>query len=69
MMGQESLFTLGPSNAVVRMLGASGPRVHTYQLDSKKELEKSLKVRGLSGERERRRPGAYRVELAGSYPP
>ncbi|KAG2444178.1 hypothetical protein HYH02_009116 [Chlamydomonas schloesseri] len=43
MVGQESLFTLGPSNAVVRMLGASGPRVLTYQLDSKKELEKALK--------------------------
>ena len=45
MVGQESLFTLGPSNAMVRMLGASGPRVLTYQLDSKKELEKALKVR------------------------
>ncbi|PNW85826.1 hypothetical protein CHLRE_03g203750v5 [Chlamydomonas reinhardtii] len=43
MVGQESLFTLGPSNAMVRMLGASGPRVLTYQLDSKKELEKALK--------------------------
>ncbi|GIL89428.1 hypothetical protein Vretimale_18913 [Volvox reticuliferus] len=44
MLGQESLFTLGPSNAMVRMLGASGPRVFTYQLDSKKELEKALKA-------------------------
>ncbi len=44
MVGQESLFTLGPNNAVVRMLGASGPRVLTYQVDSKKELEKGLKV-------------------------
>ncbi|GIL47849.1 hypothetical protein Vafri_4496 [Volvox africanus] len=44
MLGQESLFTLGPSNAMVRMLGASGPRVFTYQLDSKKELEKVLKA-------------------------
>ncbi|KAG2494830.1 hypothetical protein HYH03_007071 [Edaphochlamys debaryana] len=43
MVGQESLFTLGPSNAMVRMLGASGPRVLTFQLDSKKELEKALK--------------------------
>lgn len=46
MVGQESLFTLGPNNAVVRMLGASGPRVLTYQVDSKKELEKGLKVGG-----------------------
>ncbi|GFR40890.1 hypothetical protein Agub_g1542 [Astrephomene gubernaculifera] len=43
MLGQESLFALGPSNAVVRMLGASGPRVLTHHLDSKKELEKALK--------------------------
>ncbi|GLC45161.1 hypothetical protein PLESTB_000428800 [Pleodorina starrii] len=44
MLGQENLFALGPSNAVVRMLGSSGPRLHTYQLDSKKELEKVLKA-------------------------
>jgi hypothetical protein len=83
MMGQESLFAMGPTNAVVRalgcqtrrgsqstqialialtrlaqrldlvvsfmttqvrMLGPSGPRVLTHQLDSKKELEKALKV-------------------------
>ncbi|EFJ48495.1 component of oligomeric golgi complex 3 [Volvox carteri f. nagariensis] len=44
MLGQESLFTLGSSNAMVRMLGPSGPRVLTYQLDSKKELEKALKA-------------------------
>mmetsp|Transcript_26484 Transcript_26484/g.67336 ORF Transcript_26484/g.67336 Transcript_26484/m.67336 type:complete len:817 (-) Transcript_26484:272-2722(-) len=41
--GESSLFTLSSNNAVVKMLGTGGPRVLTYQVDSKKELEKALK--------------------------
>ncbi|KAF5841503.1 hypothetical protein DUNSADRAFT_12670 [Dunaliella salina] len=41
--GQGSLFSMG-NNAVMKMLGTGGPRVLTYQVDSKKELEKRLKT-------------------------
>lgn len=41
--GQGSLFSMG-NNAVMKMLGTGGPRVLTYQVDSKKELEKRLKA-------------------------
>lgn len=36
MAGKESLFTLSSSNAVVRMLGQSGPRVTLYQVSAKR---------------------------------
>ncbi|MEW5317182.1 MAG: hypothetical protein WDW38_008507 [Sanguina aurantia] len=42
--GESSVFTLSSSNAVVKMLGAGGPRVLQYQVDSKKEVEKQLKA-------------------------
>ena len=42
--GVGSLFALSSSNAVVKMLGTSGPRVLHYKVDSKKDLEKQLKA-------------------------
>lgn len=44
MAGELSLFTLTSSNAVVQMLGKGGPRVMQTQLDSKRELERQLKL-------------------------
>lgn len=41
--GQASLFTLSSSNAVVQMLGKSGPRVVSASIDSKRDLEQQLK--------------------------
>jgi hypothetical protein len=41
--GQASLFTLSSSNAVVQMLGRSGPRVVSASIDSKRDLEQQLK--------------------------
>lgn len=41
--GQASLFTLSSSNAVVQMLGKSGPRVVSANIDSKRDLEQQLK--------------------------
>lgn len=43
MTGQASLFTLSSSNAVVQMLGKSGPRVVSASIDSKRDLEQQLK--------------------------
>jgi hypothetical protein len=42
--GEVSLFALSSSNAVVQMLGRSGPRVVTAQMDSKRDLEQQLKA-------------------------
>lgn len=42
--GESSLFTFSASNAVVQMLGKGGPRVLQFQVDSKKDLEKQLKM-------------------------
>lgn len=41
--GQASLFTLSSSNAMVQMLGKSGPRVVSASIDSKRDLEQQLK--------------------------
>ncbi|KAL6746597.1 component of oligomeric golgi complex 3 [Haematococcus lacustris] len=43
MTGDLSIFSFGSSAGVMKMLGTAAPRVHTYQVDSKKELEKQLK--------------------------
>jgi len=42
--GKASLFSLSANNAVVQLVSRGGPRILENQVDSKKELEKLLKV-------------------------
>ncbi|WIA18992.1 hypothetical protein OEZ85_003659 [Tetradesmus obliquus] len=44
MSGEASLFTLSSRNAMVQMLGKSGPRVVAASIDSKRDLEAQLKA-------------------------
>lgn len=59
---QENIFTLGSTNAVVRMLGAGGPRVLTYQVGGRPPRAGCSQGRGRGGaqgrERERGRHAA-----------
>ncbi len=42
--GESSLFALGASNAVFQLIGNARPRISKTHFDSKRELEKKLKV-------------------------